>query len=283
MTSTAELVAICRTDILMSGGRDARNRLASAPAADSESVTLQFAHQVTANDKLSIGYEDMGVWGASGQTISVERGLDGSIPAPHNQGSTVYINAKFSPGQVLRSMQAEIRSLASEPGLFVPSYHTFTSTSGRWTYELDGIDPDQVMRVEIESRSNDGEWYPVSGYTVTRSADGTAVVLLAGWDGNVRICYRSDYATIAADTEDVAAAVGVGDPTLIAVGAALRLTRGRPIRRSFTEAQGDSRRANEVPGFVTEQSDQNLERWYKQLKDAEKRRLLQRHQPRRGR
>ena len=283
MTSTSELVSICRTDILMSGGRDERNRLTSAPTVASETVSLQFAHNIVANDKLSIGFEDMAVWGTSGQTISVERGYDNSTPAAHAIGDAVLINAKFSPFQVLRSMQAEVQSLTSEPGLFVPSYTTFTATGGTWTYELDGIDPDQVLKVEVESLSDDGEWFPWAAYSVTRSSTGTQIVLHEGWEGDVRVTYKADYTTLTSSTADVAATTGVGDPTLIAVGAALRLTRGRPIRRSFTEAQGDSRRANEVPGFVTEQSDRNLERWYEDLKRAERRRLLQRHQPRRHR
>lgn len=281
MTSAAELVHQIRTDILMSGGRDARNRLLSTMTADATTATLEFPHNLVANDKLSVGFEDMGVWGASGKTVTVQRGDEGTTAATHAIGDVVIINAKFSPGQVLRSMQAEVQTLNSEPSLYVPSFTTFAATGGTWTYALDGIDPDRVLKVEGESRSDDDEWYPVVSYAVQRSATGTSIVLHDGWDGDVRVTYKADYTTLDADTADVAATVGIGDPYLLAVGAALRLTVGRPIRRSFMENQGDSRRANEVPGFVTEQSDRNLERRYRQLLDAEKRRLLQRHQPRR--
>src|SRR5690606_3766881 len=101
MTSTAELVNTIRNDLLMSGGRDARNRLASSMTESTDTITLEFTHHLTANDRLSIGYEDMGVWGASGKSISVLRGDNGTTAATHAIGDLVLINAHFTPGQVL--------------------------------------------------------------------------------------------------------------------------------------------------------------------------------------
>jgi hypothetical protein len=280
VTSTAKLVHACRTDLLMSGGREERNRLTSAMTTSTTSAALEFTHHLVAGDKLSVGFEDMGVWGATGQSVAVQRGDEGTDAATHEIGDIVYINARFTPGQVLRSLQAEVTTLNNTPGFYAAGYTTLTAEPHDWTYELTGIDPDTVMRVEGETTADDDEWYPVK-WQVQRSAAGTFLNLPEGWDGTVRVAYRAPYTQLAADTADVAATVGVGDPTLLSVGAALRLTRGRPVRRSFTEAQGDSRRANEVAPFSTESADRNLERWYEQLKQAERARLLQMFPPRR--
>lgn len=280
MTSTAQLVDICRTDMLMSGGRDQRNRLAAAATAVDVTVTLEFAHNLVANDKLSIGFEDMGVWGTAGQTVTVQRGDDSTTAAAHAIGDVVEINAHFTRGQVLRAMQAEVDGLSAKAGLFKVGYTTFDAQPGDWTYNL-AVDPDRIISVEGESLTDEDEWYPVGSWSVRRDGDGTELVLHDGWDGTIRVAFRGAYSPLTADAADVAAATGVGDPTLVAVGAALRLTRGRPIRRTFVDAQGDSRRANEVVAFHTEQSDQNLERWYRMLLLDEQARLTRRFPPRR--
>lgn len=280
--STSELVHICRTDMLMSGGRDSRNRLASAITAEAEGLTLSYgANRIGADDQLSIGFEDLAIWQVSGSNVTVERGADGTTPAAHAAGATVLVNTPFSPGQVLRSMKAELVTLGSTPGLGRVAHTTFEATIGNYTSPALGVDPDKIVSVSGQSLSDADEWTDISSFSVQRTSAGTSLILYDGWQGTVRVSYWTSYGEITADTADVAATTGLGDPTLLAVGAALRLTRGRPIRRSMIDAQGDSRRAQEVTGFDTTQADLNLERWYRQLITTEKARLIARYPARR--
>jgi hypothetical protein len=65
----------------------------------------------------------------------------------------------------------------------------------------------------------------------------------------IRVRYRAPLGTLVNLTDDLVATTGINSSAvdLPPIGAAIRLVAGREVKRSFDEAQGEPRRAEEVP------------------------------------
>ena len=92
--------------------------------------------------------------------------------------------------------------------------------------------------------------------------------------GTIRVIYRAAYGEFTAETDTVAS-VGGSDhlDDVLALGAQIRLMAGREIKRNFTESQGDTRRAEEVPSGAVANSILQLQRLRRDRVMAEAARL----------
>jgi hypothetical protein len=92
--------------------------------------------------------------------------------------------------------------------------------------------------------------------------------------GSLRVIYRAPYSPFTSESDTVAS---VGGSTylddLLVVGAQMRLVAPREIKRNFTESQGDTRRAEEVPAGAVLNSMVGLQRLRRDRIQAEAARL----------
>jgi hypothetical protein len=248
--------------ILLSGQREQYNKLAAdtAPGATTLSFTYSLGN-IQAGAYVQIGLEVFYVWEAdpNTQTATVEPAQIGSLAATHDLGDFVTVNPKFPDHAILRALNEDLYSLSSPTnGLYAIRSADLAYVEGRSGYDMDGVtDLIDVLEIRTERSGSVGDWPLVGNFTVSRDVDATdfpsgyALFLTEpGVSGaNLRVRYKATFGALSALTDDVELVTGLPPSAhdLPPLGAALRLAYPREIKRSFTESQGDTRRAAEVP------------------------------------
>ena len=114
-------------------------------------------------DLIGVGYEIMYVVSADGpaQTVEVLRGQHGTIPVAHDAGATVYLDARFFPGEAFTQTRSEL--LALSESLFTVSTVDITVTRGEWQVPVDLDHLPLVKRVLVARRETgrNGLWVDV--------------------------------------------------------------------------------------------------------------------------
>lgn len=270
MTTTADLISDTKRH-LHGMQREGMNKLA-APAVEG-ATTLTFQYDlagIQAGAYLSIGLELFYVWSVepSSKTAVVEPGQLGSTASEHDQGDIVTVNPKFPDFQIFKALNDDLADLSSPlSGLFAMRSLDLTGSAARSGYDLAGLAGELQDIYEVRYRNGDGtsgylnDWTTVGSWELASDVDTTAFPsghalfihesIPSG--RTVRVRYRTGFAPLASLTDDVAVVTGLPESALDLppLGAAMRLVAPREIKRNFTEAQGDSRRAEEVgPGAV---------------------------------
>lgn len=244
--------------LLLSGQREERNKLAGPIGTSDTSMTILYPlNQISRGAKLSIDLEDMYVWDASGLIISaVDRGQWGSFPAAHTANTVMHVNPKFSNWEIYNAINDEITSLSSP----VNGLYYVTSYALDYNPVITGYSfPFEILDVlDI--------WYSIPGASLTSiySSD-WEFVRNAGADfsGNsalfIRDAFPNQPVNIRAKvaypqlslsmTFNTTTAGAIPEEVLdiLSLGAAWRLSAGLETARNYTTAQGDTRRAGEVP------------------------------------
>lgn len=293
MTTLAQTVSQVRHDWLLTGHREQRNRLDGAITSSQAALTL-LADPGAAKEgaRLCIDYEEMWVWSASGKTISdVERAVDGTTAAAHDDRATIYVNSEFSPARVLRAVQGELASLPSA-GLWRMASVDLTYSAAVSGYDLTGLTDAGVLSVyEVRARTTGPEkdWPLIDSWDLTRGmatsefASSMAIILRdAGDPGQpIRVRYRAPFTTVGV-TDDLTTVGGLpaSAQDVVEMGAAIRLLSGREVKRNFIHTQGDTRRPEEVATGAQLQSVRGLLAQYERRLMEEKRRLTGRFPPR---
>lgn len=260
MASTLDVV-VATERLLTHHDRETHNRLAAAIDDTTETITLEFDGTGFEKDvQIAIGFELGRVWSRNGATVTAERGDAGSNPAAHSEGDRIIAKPKFPRAHILDAINDELDDLSSPArGLFrMKTLSDITYDSG-----VDGYNGAADI-IEIHEAS----WEPVSSTKARRffsPADiavhhgldtgdftsGTAIFLPAGIsDGYVvRVRYKGAFTSVAADTASVETTSGLPATAvdLLSIGAAIRLLAPLEPARNYTDAQGDSRRSDEVP------------------------------------
>ena len=80
--------------------------------------------------------------------------------------------------------------------------------------------------------------------------------------GSLRVTYKTGFNPMALEANDVQTITGfpLSAEDILVLGAQIRLMAPREIKRNFTESQGDTRRADEVPAGSVTNSIANLQR-----------------------
>jgi hypothetical protein len=225
----------------------------------------------------------------SAKTLTVLRGFMGTIAGLHPNGCVIEINPRYPRSNVLNTMLEEVESWPDE--LFRTQALTTTVLDGTTAIDVDALmggtgssDVNGVLRVYRQKQGFDsGRWIPLSGWRyesnldqVDPNAQGSGTLFL-NWDpcwdvryGSARtiriLVARGFTLTPWGEATDPMADLGIPPSMheIIKYGAAWRLVTGREGRRLFTEAETESRKAQEVPVQATAAFGQML----KKLRDA---------------
>lgn len=294
MATLDATIDTCLTDYLLTGQREPRNVLATTVDSDDTAVVLTYTvRSAQEGARVSIDFEDSYVVSsdATAKTLTVIRAQFGTTAAAHTSGATVWVNPKWSRGQVLRAVNAELDSL-SGLGLYRMATIDLTFNSAVAGYDMTGLTPDDVIDV-YEVRADDPgpaqHWRPINQWTLIRDAPATdfasglgLVLYEAGSPGHtVRVTYRKRFSqvTTADASTDLATSAGIDREAhdLVALGAAVRLMAGVEVRRSQLSAQPDTRRTEELPPGAVLQSYTGLVKQYEKRLREERSRLARRY------
>ncbi len=290
MTTTREAIDRIRREFLGSRTEEI-NKLAADPATG-DSISLAYEMKgITTGARLSCGLEDMYVWSAdpTAKTATVQRGFESSPTTAHDIGSVVRVSPRVSDHEILVALNNHIRGLYGE-GIFRTgtSEQQFTPTHS--TYELpegaldvwrvhtrDPAEPDGWLRLYgwIFDRDQNLTDFP-SGLTMTFTRE----VPPSGF--NFRVIYKAELGTLSALDQVIEIVVGTPAIDLLVLGAGMRLTRSRETARNISDAQGSTRRANEVPPGAELGANRALQQAYQQELFRERARLVRLYPPESG-
>ena len=262
MTTAQQLIDSCRHDHILAGQRDQVNRLTTTLDASTTSVVLDFELKgVTEGSVISIDLELMYVWATvpASKTVTVQRGWEGSTAAAHTSGAIVRVNPKVSDFDIFSAMNDELRSLSSPlNGLYkVGTPVDLTYSAAVSGYDLTGVSEFiDILEVRYDTPGPALDWPVVRRWDVARNmptadfASGSALILHeGGYPGqSVRVRFSQPFTLMSTAADNVETVTGLPSTAvdILPMGAAIRLHAGKPLRRSQTDTQGDTRRAAEV-------------------------------------
>jgi len=278
---------------LMSGHQEQLNRLASGYTAGAGSMSFDFdIAGIRQGAVISVGTSTFYVWEASStlKTATVQGGWDGSVDQDWPAGTIVRVSPRFTDAQILRALNEDINDLSSPAsGLFQVGTADLTYSAALIGYDLSlASNIISVIELRIENPGSYKQWsrIPSHKYRIMKDAptgsggfeSGMALFLYDQWAGTsgkqIHLTYRKGFNNLS-NLYSTKSATGIPASAwdLPPIGAAISLMAGREIKRSFTESQGDSRRASEVTGGKSTESVVALQRLRQQRITAEKQRL----------
>jgi len=282
--------------LFLSGQREELNKLSSTAGASATELSFQYdLGSIRNGSQVEIDLESYYVWDVdqTSKVATVQPAINGSKTAVHSTGSLVHVNPKLLRASIFDAINAEIRSLSSPiKGLYSVVGLDFTYSSPTIMYDLaDTKDVIDVLQVTTEQPGATNNWAHMDVWRLDSVTDlttfpsGNALYLPNGLPGRkVRVIYGIPFIVVQTLSDDLYLDNN-GDPKLggvppsmhdiLVYGALLRLGPIREVKRNFTEAQGDSRRATEVPPAAVMNSYTELRRLYQRRIDEESSRLSQ--------
>jgi hypothetical protein len=268
--TTADLIEQTKRH-LYTGRREERNKLATTVNNSIATIVLTYADPsgtsggFKAGGKLSCELEDMHIWpNGTHPNVPVERGQFGSTAAPHSAGAILLANAKFTDFEIFRALNEALLALSSPmQGLYrmrqLPDPSWVASQQG---YDLTGVtDLLDIYEIRWKSQATvTKNWPHVRDWTLSRDmataefASSSALFLYSrGTTGQpIHITYKAPFGQLALSDypSGVVSTITGFSPyalDILPMWAAVRLSDPREIARNFSERQGDTRRASEVP------------------------------------
>lgn len=272
---------------LMSGRQAERNVLQSNYTPGGGSLTLTNPlGGIVPGARLAIGLNVFYVAAVNntGLQITVIGGQEGSTDAAATAGALVWVNPRFTDFEIVEALRADLGDLsAPDNGLFRVAVEDFSYEHAVHSYAfLNGEEVIDLIDVRVTDPDNSAEGWlvlPKWQWRLDRTAWGfanglhlMAPVARTGW--TLRVTYRTPF-TFPADMTDSLDVTGLLSTAwdIPPIGAAARLMMPREVKRNFTEAQADSRRAAEVPPGAVLGSARALMAWRQQRIVAEAARL----------
>lgn len=287
MTTAAQLVD--RTvQNLLAGTVEERNKLASSVNSSVDSLTMTYAlGSLREQTVFEVESELFYVWEANStaKTATVERGFGGSSAASHSSGAVVTVNPRFPRHQVLDALNAELADLSSPMnGLYQMKTVDLSYNGSDRMVNLTGVTA-MIDLYDVRYRYLSDDYPIVRGVRLLRDMPTTdfASGFVLAFDqevrsGTVRVVYKSPYTLFTSEASTTATAgVSAEIDDLLVLGAQIRLMAGREVKRNFTESQGDTRRAEEVPAGAVGNSITNLLRLRRDRIQAEAARLARQY------
>lgn len=256
---------------LLSGVTEERNKLASGVNNTATSLTLTYAPDgIRKGTIIEVGTEEMYVWDVNipSKTLEVERGYNGTTAIPHTSGAIVTNNPRFPRNQVLQAINDELADLSSPVnGLF-----QMKTTEVQWNgndrmVNLPGIYEIQELYAVFYRYLNDD--YPrlrkvrlLRDMPSNDFASRYALVIdeYIARSGTLLVQYKASFDAVNSESDDIEVTAGLPASAidLLVLGSQIRMVAPREIKRNFTESQGDTRRAEEVPAGAVANSLTNL-------------------------
>ena len=273
MTTVNDWVTTTRST-LMSGYVENRNKLSVAYTKGGTSLTFSYPPDgIRPGARLSIGTNTFYVWTVSGQQATVSAAEDGSTDQDAPIGSLVRVSPRFTDDEIVKALGADLNDLSSPAnGLFGIGTVDLTYNAILNGYDLGPTAVDLISIYEVKyltpGPQMDNPRIHTTGWRLNRNAissqfpSGISLQLFEpAYPGyNVRVVYRSNFTmptTLYANVSATGLLPSAYD--IPPLGASIRLMAGREIKRDFTESQGDTRRAGEVPAGAVAASSRNLQ------------------------
>lgn len=258
MTTAADLIEETRLH-LTSGKNEQINALQADYTAGSGSMTFKYDLKgITAGHTISVGLNTLYVVSVteSAKVATVIGGQQGSSDVSATAGATVRVQPRWTDHRIFKELNNDLRSLsAPSVGLFRQEVKVITFSPLVVGYDL-AADVISVDEVRVDEPGSMRAQPPIRSFEVIRKADtslfpsGVALrINEPGWAGRaLRVKYRAPFLPLSGLLSTVTS-TGLPDTAadLPPMGAALRLIAVKEIARNQTEAQGDTRRATEVP------------------------------------
>lgn len=283
MTTAGQLIDRVNSELL-AGTVEERNKLASSVNASDTSFTFTYdLGSIRENTVFQVGTELLYVWevNSTAKTATVERGYAGSTAGSHSSGDIVTYNPRFPRHMVLNQLNAELGDLSSPMnGLFQIKTLDVSYNGSDRMVNLTGV-TDMIDLYDVRYRYLNDDYPIVRNVRLLRDMPLTdfASGFVLAFDspvraGSVRVLYKAAYDLFTAESDTVADAGGTSTlDDLLSLGAQIRVMAGREVKRNFTESQGDTRRAEEVPAGAVGGSILNLQRLRRDRIQAEAARL----------
>jgi len=243
---------------LLSGTVEARNKLASTITSSDTSVVCTYAIEgLRAGQVFEIDSEVFYIWAAnvSTQTLTVQRGFNGTTAAAHTSGALLTVAPRFPRAQVLEAINDEVLDLSSPVnGLFqVKTFNQTYNGTDRMVNLTSATDVIDVLNVSVRYLTDD---YPVARKVkLVRDlpTDDFASSFALKFDqavypGRLRVVYKAPYTSVTTEATNLNTDCGIQESVedIVVIGTQLRLMAPREIKRNFIESQGDTRRSEEV-------------------------------------
>lgn len=283
MTTAGQLIDRVASELL-AGTVEERNKVATGFDASATTVTFTYPlNGLREGSMFEIGSEQFYVWttNSSAKSAVVQRGFNGTTAAAHSADDIATVNPRFPRTTVLNQLNADLADLSTPlNGLFqVKTVDISYNGSDRMVNITGATDIQNLIDVRYRYLADD---YPIirdvrllSDMPTSDFASGFALAFDSYVrSGTIRVVYRAPYGTFSSEATTVAS-VGGSDSIddLLVLGAQIRLVAGREVKRNFTESQGDTRRAEEVPSGSVSNSMLQLQRLRRDRVMAEAARL----------
>jgi hypothetical protein len=226
----------------------------------------------------------MYVWevGAGTKSATVERGFNGTTAVSHASAAVVIVNPKFPRAQLLEALNDELVDLCSPMnGLFDVKTLDFNYNSSKRQTNIP-VSGDIIDLVEVRYRYIASDYKQVNNVKLLRnlptkdfgSGYGLQIDSLIP-SSTVRVTYKTPFSRIGLESDDLQSIAGfpVEAEDILVMGIQIRVVAPREIKRNFTESQGETRRAEEVPVGAVGGSITNLLRLRRDRITAEAARL----------
>lgn len=255
---------------LLSGTVEQRNKLnVSIDSDDTSVVTTYNLDGLRAGQTFEIGSELFYIWDTDQgtKTMTVERGYNGTTATSHTAGAIIRVQPRFPRAQVLEAINDELADLSSPVhGLFQVKVEDIDYDGSSRMIDFENV-TSVIDLLEVSVRYMDDD-YPVarkvklvrnvptddfpSGYALRFDQ--------SVFPGRLRVVYKAGFTSAASEATNLVTGCGLSESMLdiVNMGAQIRLMAPREMKRNFTESQGDTRRAEEVPAGAVAGSITNL-------------------------
>ena len=287
MTTIADLVADARR-ITYGSMTEQINLVGSAAAAAATSVILDLdVSGITPGMVLSCG---LNVWYVRGTTTSTNEvflipGYDNSPKDAVSVGDIVTVKPKVTDWYLFNIINDELRKLSSPTnGLYRIGSWSVNVSPTYQTYEvpIEALNMTNLARVRYRWPGTPDVWSDIrtSSYRWIVSEGSNKIQLLVNVPSGTEIefTYKAPFVLATSLADDPVEDCGLSETMLDIppLGAAASLLRTTDARRNQITAQGDARRAAEVPSSVNLSTASVLDREYKMRVQDEYARLIQR-------
>lgn len=287
MSTAATIINHARAH-LMSGTVEERDKLATTVTAGATDIVLTYMPSgFREGTVFEIGSELMYVWvAATGtKTLSVERGYNGTTATAHTAGDIVTLNPRFPRARLLDAVNYELADLSTDGSIYAEVEVALTYNGSDRLINLTSA-TNVIDLLAVKYRQSATEWVPLRHCYLQRGLPSTdfASTYAIAFDrippsGTLRATYAKSFTSVTseADNMQTVALLPVTCEDIVEYGAALCLMAGREIKRTFTESQGETRRADEVPPGATNQSPSALRAYRRDRIQAEATRLAKKY------
>lgn len=277
-TSVARQIANTRR-LLSASLTDELTTLASAYTPGVSALTLSSVpKRIGPGTVLSSGPAMFYVLSNQGPQCSVIAGYEGNPDVAVEQGAVVRVSPRFTDYQLFTIISQVIGSLSS-PSNGLYGIVKWQDIRDEQMYPIpEEVLPYLIRVLQVRSKVSEEDWIVNPGYAVSLSPGSESVrvynsSLLNEFVAAVKIVPPQDF------DSDLISYCGMSETMLDipALGAAAILMNGQEARRAHLEAQGDPRRAEQVPMTANTSAARELQRMFVERVNDEASRLIARH------